>query len=727
MKYAAKYLLILSILGISTTSVYGQEGNVPTISIGGSNDHAMQEEQEVEITKNSLETAVEENVEDAKSHTHKITNVAVINLEDGSMTMGEQVKSQGVEVTKENETFFLPVRVLAEHLLKAYVSTEEDGKVLRIRRQDTLVLIKEGEQVADVNGEQVALWYPVYSENGHYKLSAEDLKTLFEIEVVYDEDRNSLTVSGEDRRVNDAPQARFYFAKRYYTAGDEVVAVNTSHDSNQDKIIKTQWSVKSVGVQEPVLAEQLTSIFSKPKAGTYEIGLQVQDERGLWSEWTYEKITIRENKAPIIKTLTTDKETYIPGEPITFNYTYDNEEGEAITNEKWMYRKSTQEEKLAVLGKPNAFFTEGEYIVTLQIDDAYGKRSKVMETTVYIQGKPIRSEFDYVFKEGQIGDRIDNFEGYNYREYQDAVIVEESAVAGTLIMSDSPETVKSLGVLYEDTMEGRGRILVHHLNQVSNEITQGKKQKLGLIVSNDGEEVVTLTLSNESIKGPATDITRVGQRCLFDYLKGTAARTITLAPGEKQWIYTQNWTPNNCISGMLDVETEGKVRFVVAAMTEETTLEEIDKLERLPMDGVHISGTFDTIGLNYTLNLDGSMPTKLLLGDKGSEEWVKGIDVRTGVSVENKGNFGVSYYVTIIAEEDMGIFLNSRGTGIQGAIKWEDGSVYNVPGQGMLAQVSTRAAIIGTIKKGETKTFEYILPNGSSAPILIGFVPDSQF
>ena len=294
-------------------------------------------------------------------------------------------------------------------------------------------------------------------------------------------------------------------------------------------------------------------------------------------------------------------------------------------------------------------------------------------------------------------------------------------------MSDSPETVKGLGVLYEDSMEGTGRVLLHHLNQIDASVSQGKKQKLALIISNDNEEAVTLTLSNESIKGPATDITRVGQKVVYDYFTGTEERTITLQPGEKQWIYAQNWTANNCISGMLDVKAEGKVRFIVAAITEDVTLEQIDDLDRLPADGIHMSGSFDTIGMSYTLNLDGTKPTKLLLGDKASEEWVKGIDIRTGTPMENKGNFGVSYYVTITAEEDMGIFLNSRGGGIQGVIKWDDGSVYNVPKQGLLAQVSTRAAVIGTIKKGETKTFEYILPNGSSAPILIGFVPASQF
>ena len=687
MKYAAKYLFILSLLGATATGIYAQEveSNVPLT----------------------------------------ITNVAQFDVGQQIVTLNGHVIDQEVKVEAKEDTFFLPARWLAEKLLASYVSLEEEGDILRIRRQGTLILIQNGAQVADINGEKIALKHKVYSVNGRYMISVEDLETLFEIKASYDETTDILNITGEDRRPNDKPQADFYFMKKRYVEGQEIIAVNTSRDPNQDEIVATKWSV---GTEDPVIADQLSEIFTKPKAGTYTVGLQVQDGRGLWSDWTYKTIEITENQPPVIKTFTTDKASYQPGENITFDYTYTNEEGETITNEKWMYRKSTQEAKLAVLGKPNALFTEGDYIVTLQIDDAAGKRSKVVETTVHIEGEPIRSEFDYFFKEGKIGDRIDNFDNNNYRtEYADAKVAEEGVVSGTLIMSDSPETVKRMGVLYEDTMEGKGRILIHHLNQISDDEAKGKKQKLALLVSNDGEETVNLTLSNEAIKGPSTDITRIGQKVVYDYLAGTSARTITLNPGEKQWIYSQNWTINQCISGMLDVEVNGAVRFSVAAIAEDITLEQIDDLERLPADGVHISGSFDTIGKTYVLQLDGSQPTKLLLGDKTSEEWIKGIDVRTGTTTENKGNFGVSYYVTITAEEDMGIFLNSRGGGIQGAIKWEDGNVYNVPTQGMLAHLTTRAAVIGTIKKGETKTFEYILPNGSSAPVLIGFVPASQF
>lgn len=727
MKYAARYLLILSLLGAGSTALYAQEAGDKKVeaSVEETQNVENQLEEKTPKTENeSAEKAIgEAPAQEVTNKKEAVENEAQVSLVDEKIVLNGEALEQTIKVVKEENTYFLPARFIAEKLVASYISLE-DEETLRIRRQGTLVLIKNHAKVAMVNEEAVSLKHEVYYEEGRYYISAEDLKTLFDVEVQYNEKEKCLYVKGEDRRINQKPKAQFIWEKREFVEGEEVVALNFSTDPDADEIVAKKWCV---GENQEVTGENLTKIFNKPKAGTYTIGLQVQDARGLWSDWTYQTVRIVPNKPPVLKELTTDKKTYAPGEAIEFKYDYTNEEGEAIKNEKWMYRKSTQEEKLAVLGKPSAFFTAGDYVVTLQIDDAAGKRSNKLETVVHVEGQAVKSEFEYRFYEGELGDRIDNFGDENYRQYEDAVKAEEKQIKGTLIMSDSPETVKELGVLYEDSIEGKGRVLIHHLNQVSAESAAGRKQKLGLVISNDSEKEVVVTLSNEAIKGPATDITRVGQKVVYDYLTGVKPRTITLKPGEKQWIYSQNWANNHCISGMLDVETTGPVRFITAALADETTLEELDEIKRLPADGVHISGTFDTVGIEYKLTLDGTKPTKLLIGDKGSNEWVNGVDVRNGQSVQNKGNFGVSYYVTVTAKEDMGIFLNSRGGGIQGAIKWEDGNVFNVPKQGILAQVSTRAAVIGTIKKGETKTFEYILPNGSSAPVLIGFVPKSCF
>ena len=74
----------------------------------------------------------------------------------------------------------------------------------------------------------------------------------------------------------------------------------------------------------------------------------------------------------------------------------------------------------------------------------------------------------------------------------------------------------------------------------------------------------------------------------------------------------------------------------------------------------------------------------------------------------------------------MGVILNNRGGTFQGAVKWNN-QVYNMPGRGTFTGTTTKAVVLGTIKKGETVTIEYLLPNGSAAPTLIGFIPKSQW
>lgn len=152
-----------------------------------------------------------------------------------------------------------------------------------------------------------------------------------------------------------------------------------------------------------VTNKEIGKIFKKPRAGTYVIGLQVQDVRGLWSDWTYETVTIAENKAPVITGLTAKKSSYAQGEKMEFVYTYDNETWETVKEGKWTYRSSSDEPKRATLGKPEVLFAEGDYIITLYLDDAYGNRSEGIETRVHITSEEKMSELAYRFTQGKTG------------------------------------------------------------------------------------------------------------------------------------------------------------------------------------------------------------------------------------------------------------------------------------------------------------------------------------
>ena len=630
----------------------------------------------------------------------------------------------------ENVTL-LPMRFVADQVLGAQVDWNADTQTVTMTKDNKTVSVTIDSKVAMVDGLELELQIPPVVKNSTTLVPLRFLSEVFNVTVDYDATTKKITLdkgsqsnnqTGEQiptKPLNQAPVASFYFPENY-VAGQVVSAVSESYDPDGDQIVDQLWSV--VGTDKTITNKQLSNMFKTPKAGTYTIGLKVQDSKGLWSEWNYQTVTIAPNQAPIITSLAPTKASFAQGETIEFlPYTYENESWEKVTEGKWTYRQAGDSRE--TLGKPTALFSEGDYIITLYLDDAYGNRSQAFETTIHISGEVRNTELNYKFSNGLIGEWIDNFDGINYLNYKQAEILDKSYINGTLIMSDSPEEVQGFGILYRDSINGKGRILIHHINQMDTT----EKQRLALVVENPTTSPITVKLMNKSIKGPANDILRVGQICLNEYLSGNIpTETIVLQPGEKKYIYDKNWTVNSCISAHIDVETDGEAKFTVANLSAADTLDTLDSLYYYQPDGVHYSGTYDKIGINYKLNLSGTEAEKLSLGVANSGEWVVGYDERVPGTIENTGNFGVSYYITVTAQEDMGVILNNRGGMFQGAVKWNN-TVYNMPGKGVFSGTTTKAVVLGTIKKGETVTIEYLLPNGSAAPTLIGFIPKSQW
>ncbi|MBQ1273904.1 MAG: hypothetical protein IIY08_00730 [Cellulosilyticum sp.] len=615
---------------------------------------------------------------------------------------------------------YLPLRFVVDQILEGELEIHQDTATAVIKAQNNILQVTTWSKKAYLNGNAINLSNSPIVKNGTTYVPVTVLKDYFGLTVTY---RNKkLTIVGKDKGVNNKPIAEFDFGQRSYVEGQKITSTSTSYDPDNHKLKDKQWCV--IQNEQVVTSKELINIFKMPKAGKYRIGLKVQDQYGLWSDWTYREIEILRNEAPSIEYFGTPKKSYGQGENIEYQFYYTNEEWEKVTNEKWTYRRADEDISKAILGKPTELFKEGEYIITLELDDAYGNRSQVCETTVQITDEVWDKELSFRFKNGKIGDIIDNYDDFNYRDYADAVVSSTGTVPGTMIMSDSPEDVTREGILYRDSINGVGRLLLHHINKF--EDTYGTK-RLVIIAENKTAQTVQATLGNKTIRGPVTDVLHLGQRVLYDYLSGSQNETIKLKPGEKKYIYDSGskWQPEMCISGLMDVKTTGPVTFTVAAVSSGSTLHNMLDMEYF-YPTVHPRGTFKGIGKTYNLTLDGSQPTKLVLGN-GQEEWVKGYDAFTGSEAYNKGNYGISYYITITATEDTGIILNPRADIFRGAVKWKGEGVYNTPRIGSIISNTSKAVSLGTIKAGETKTLEYMLPNGSSAPVVLAFIPKSYW
>lgn len=630
-----------------------------------------------------------------------------------------------------NGRTYLPLRFTIDHLVEGAVEWNQKTQTATITKGSRVVVVQAGNRELIVDGEKVIVDAPAIVENGSTYLPVRVMAEFFGLETEYNKEQQTikLTQHLSGSAGNNQPTAEFTFGQESYVAGQIVETIDTSYDEDGDMIVKREWMINN---NPNLKASTLDTIFKTPTAGLYTVSLRVQDAKGAWSNWYSKEILINPNEKPVITSIETSKDAYAGGEELNFTYTYENEEWETIKSERWTYRHISEPETQAVVEKPKYIFDEGQYIVTLQLEDAYGNVSDKKEVIVKITSESKMSEYTYRFNYGTIGDLIDNFKRFNYQQYSEIIPAGTIMGEGTLIMSDSPEMVKANGILYRETAEGSGRLLFHHINDFTADENLLEPKKLIVIAENTTDKPVTLVIRNKTVKGPSSDVLYVGQQVLYDYFQSTQREEYELKPGEKIFLYDSSgkrWNRADCISGQMDFYTTGQVTFTVAALGKNTPVDKELPLETvlplLDMD-IHPRGTFYTTDIYHTIVVDGAEPVKFVIG-KGSDEWVTGKDGLTGEERLNRGNFGVVYHIKITANENTGVILNPRGGLFRGAVRWNESASYLAPAKGFFSTSSTKAVMLGVIKKGETKVLEYVLPNGSAAPVLIGFIPESSW
>ena len=724
MKRLVSVLLAMSVIA-QGSAIFATESMKDTKMTQEQNEQSVDGQEEADEEKSVIEIEAPESINDPQAY---IITGDEYTLTVGSKTYKKNANTytlQAAPLVIEGRNY-LPVRFIVETILEGEFTMSQENGTMVIKKDDVSLQMTLWSQSAYLNGRMVTLQNGPVVKNGTTYVPTKILSDYFGLKVSYNSQTRKITIVGKDKGVNNKPTARFEFAQKSYTEGQVVTAINTSYDSEGHSLKDKLWCViNNEGLET---TKDITEYMKTIDPGNYRVGLKVKDQYGLWSDWVYQEITIYPNEAPKITYLEADSTSYAQGATISFKYGYVNEDWEKITNEKWTYRRANEDVSKAMLGKPSELFAEGDYIITLELDDAFGNRSEAYETTIHITDEVLSKELEFRFTRGKVGDIIDNYDDVNYRDYADAIITSTSLVPGRMIMSDSPENVSQEGILYQDIINGGGRILLHHVNNFSDYAVAYGTKRLVLVAENKTDKPVILRLKNKTINGPVTDILRLGQKVLSDYLESTSDEMMTLKPGEKQYIYDSGskWKQETCISGLMDVITTGDVEFTIAAVSSGKTLGNLSTLEYLSSD-IHPRGTFEGVGIHYNLALDASVPTKIVLGN-GEEEWIKGYDALNHNLAYNKGNYGVSYHITMTATEDMGIILNPRADIFRGAIKWEGQGVYNAPNNnGAIISNKSKAISLGTIRAGETKTLEYMLPNGSSAPVVIAFIPQSYW
>lgn len=516
------------------------------------------------------------------------------------------------------------------------------------------------------------------------------------------------------------PIAQFSFSKSSYQVGETIEVIESSYSLTDFKVIKKEWKIVINGKEKT--GSYVKGLLDNLKEGDYTLSLRVKDSSGQWSDPSSKKIKIVAPKLLHINTFKTEKSTYAIGEKIQFLYEYNNPNDIGFKSQRWRYRNVTTKGAL-IAGKPTYLKKPGQYEVTLEIQDEWGNWSNKKSCYVTITSDEVIRNGYYLFDRGRQGDLISGYIDKDYNTFEEASSIQMQEEKGTLIMSNSPESVPSSGILYKATSSGKGIVTVHHKN-----VTTLPKQLVILVTSNEKTDV-QLAISNNGLLGPHSNILKTGQSSVYQYLRGKASKTYVIKPGESMCIYNSThikaWQPNEIVSGLFDFNSNGKITWTIAMMDDKSDISNVSKLQVLPRDS-HIRGTFNVIHRKYVLDLSSiKNPTKLVIG-REKEEWLEGVDALTGEVVRNQGNYGLPITIEVKGSEDIGVILNARGGAYLGAVKWNANQVFNVPNEDMLSSNKV-AALIGKVSKGEKASIEYTLPNGSSAPVLFGFIPSSMW
>lgn len=351
----------------------------------------------------------------------------------------------------------------------------------------------------------------------------------------------------------------------------------------------------------------------------------------------------------------TDKQVYAPGEKIIYTeYSFDPD-GTDITSRRWN-------------GKEDAFFREGTYQISLQVTNSRGARSTPTTRTIQVEGTAIDTPLSYALKYAETGESfVDN----NILSYPALPLQPVYTESFPLIFSDSPEAPTTSGILYQDSLKGRARLLAYHLNNL------GKPARLYITARNTDNFPIDITTERMGETAPTRIESQLGQATLLEYFAHTGQHSLHLEPGEQAALYASPTLSNGAgVNVLQEIVSSGQVELTFA-MLEETwppTIQVLQQVPYLPSDGKHQRGTFPN-AVRKMRTMLSALPARLIIGDGSLDPALEGIDKLTGQPQRLSGNYGVLYDLEIYGARNTAIAFSPRGGLYRGAMHIEDGAL----------------------------------------------------
>ncbi|WP_182185823.1 copper amine oxidase [Pectinatus frisingensis] len=373
-------------------------------------------------------------------------------------------------------------------------------------------------------------------------------------------------------------------------------------------------------------------------------------------------------------------------------------------------------------------------IIFIFSPSAQARHNETAESTVNKTADEVRSESMYT-PQNASKPVLQN----NFRVQMDKLTkwpVKRIDESGTLLFSDSPETVYQDGILYRDTVTGKGRLYYYHVNGTD------KRKKVVVMLSNKGNDLAHFNITRSAQSGPSTDYLYVGKTSQIRYFSYQVPRQIIIGKNKPELLEDNMNTilvrKDELVCGIYDFSTDQSVEITVMMMPlDDDPYQFLKRAAVLPKDESRLRGTFKNMDRilqgeqYYNPEKDGAV--SITVADDKDDKYLTGIDATDGTEAKNYGNYGVIYYLDI-PTSGMGkihYYLQPLGGVYAGAVAVR---VNDERGLDLIPTPSERAffgenskqlyyADLGVYNARDNVLFEYSPPGASNLPVNIILTP----
>ncbi|TVY11736.1 stalk domain-containing protein [Paenibacillus cremeus] len=416
------------------------------------------------------------------------------------------------------------------------------------------------------------------------------------------------------------------------------------------------------------------------------------------------------NVKPVAK-FTVDKDSYRIGEPIHYTDLSYDPKGTELKDINWT-------------GNAGVIFTPGLYKVSLEVKDSLGNVSDTFSRNILVKDEPYLDPFEYKVYYEPVGTYVKEEES-DLRKYLRGIPQlkkdESKPTDRPLIVSDSPETFKGKGYLYQEKVNGKARLYADHVNGTD------RKMKFAIVVRNPyPDRSVTIKTTNQGEVYPSIYANLIGNEATIGFLQNENAGmsdSMVLGPYESAYYKVMpDFYPGQGMNVLYDVETDGDAYFSFVAMEQGDTLKDIGGYPRLPYSG-NVRGTFSVSAVTWDVYAsDLTKPSSFAIGDGTSDKFVTGADFLTLEPSLNLGNYGVVYKIHIDKPSKMALLVLPRGGVFKGPFL-VNGRIVQTPPSGVMMDYQGYTIIARTDGTEPSLDIDFSPAAGSAFPIDVILYP----